>query len=382
MRGPFIGLMSGTSLDGTDAVLLDCSQGIRVLCHAHQPFTSELRDTLLALNTPGENELHRAAMAGNALAQAYAAVVRELLDAAGCPATAISAIGCHGQTVRHQPRSGYTLQLVNAARLAELSGISVICDFRSRDIAAGGEGAPLVPAFHQAAFGSDSQARAVINIGGIANITSLPPSGPVTGFDCGPGNALMDGWILAHRGLPYDRAGAWAASGRVLPELAARLLDHDFFARRPPKSTGRETFNLDWLRGMLSGREAPADVQATLCEITAAAIAGAVDGYCASTRQIYLCGGGARNDLLRARLAARLPGRAIDITDRLGIAAETVEAAAFGWLAQRALDRLPGNLPAVTGAKGPRVLGAIYPAWPHPAPGSGDTETESGYRPE
>ncbi|MCE2999666.1 MAG: anhydro-N-acetylmuramic acid kinase [Betaproteobacteria bacterium] len=362
MPGLFIGLMSGTSLDGTDAVLFGGAANPRVLGHVHQPFSPQLRESLLALNAPGENELHRAALAGNALALAYAAAVSKLLEVTEQTASGIEAIGCHGQTVRHQPQSGYTLQLVNAALLAELTGIRIACDFRSRDIAAGGEGAPLVPAFHQAVFASALHSRAVINIGGIANITTLPRSGEVTGFDCGPGNVLMDGWIARHRSERYDRGGAWAACGRVLPALAARMLAHDFFGRRPPKSTGRETFNLHWLESLLSGNEAPADVQATLCEVTAAGIAGAVDGYCPDALQIYLCGGGARNDLLRSRLAALLPGRTVGITDSLGIAAESVEGAAFAWLAQRVLLHLPGNLPAVTGASGPRVLGAVYPA--------------------
>lgn len=366
MRGLFIGLMSGTSMDGIDAVLLDCSQTPRVLGHAHQPFPPQLRTSLLALNNSGSDELHRAAQAGNALALGYATVVHTLLELTRHSADDISAIGCHGQTVRHQPQAGYTIQLVNAALLAELAGIRVVCDFRNRDIAAGGEGAPLVPAFHQAVFASPQQSRAVINIGGIANITCLPKTGTATetvrGFDCGPGNALMDGWIAEHRNEAYDRGGAWAASGRVLPELADRLLAHEFFERLPPKSTGRETFNLQWLRNTLSGNEKPADVQATLCEVTAAGITRAVNDHCAEASALYLCGGGARNDWLRSRLAALMPERNIEVTDSLGIAAETVEAAAFAWLAQCTVENRAGNLPAVTGARGPRVLGAIYPA--------------------
>jgi anhydro-N-acetylmuramic acid kinase len=264
--------------------------------------------------------------------------------------------------VRHQPRLGYTIQLVNGALLAELSGISVVCDFRSRDIAAGGEGAPLVPAFHQAVFASPQVSRAIVNIGGIANISYLPVNGKVGGFDCGPGNALMDGWITAHRNQPYDAGGAWAASGRVLPALGERLMAHPFFSRQPPKSTGRETFNLEWLRGALSGPERPEDVQATLCELTASAIAQALDAHCEEAAEVYLCGGGARNAVLCERLATLLPQRHIAATDSLGIAAEAVEAAAFAWLAARTLSHEPGNLPRVTGARGPRVLGAIYPA--------------------
>ncbi len=362
MPGLFIGLMSGTSMDGIDAALVDIGGPPLLQRRVHQPFPAQLRDTLLSLNEPGDNELHRAAQAANALALGYAAIVRTLLATTGAEARAITAIGCHGQTVRHQPRQGYTIQLVNAALLAELTGISVVCDFRSRDIAAGGEGAPLVPAFHHAVFASAQQSRAIVNIGGIANITHLPARGATTGFDCGPGNALMDGWIMAHRQQPYDADGRWAAGGRVLPELAERLLAHEFFARLPPKSTGRETFNLQWLRSALSGSEEPADVQATLCELTATGIARALDGHCADAAEVYLCGGGARNEALRSRLVALLPERRIDVTDSLGIAAEAVEAAAFAWLASRTLNRAPGNLPGVTGARGPRVLGAVYPA--------------------
>lgn len=354
--------MSGTSMDGIDAVLLDLADKPLVRSHAHQPFPPQLRETLLNLNEAGANELQRAAEAANALSLGYATIVNALLAQTGTTAADIAAIGCHGQTVRHQPRSGYTIQLVNGALLAELTGICVVCDFRSRDIAAGGEGAPLVPAFHQAVFASTQRARAIVNIGGIANISYLPPDGNVRGFDCGPGNALMDGWVMAQRNLPYDAGGAWAASGSVLPELADRLLAHEFFSRPPPKSTGRETFNLHWLRNMLSGAERPVDVQATLCELTAAGIAGALDAQCPDAAEVFLCGGGARNDALRARLAALLPTRHISTTDSLGIAAETVEAAAFAWLAARALAREPGNLCRVTGARGSRVLGAIYPA--------------------
>ncbi len=362
MPGLFIGLMSGTSMDGIDAVLTEFGPQPVLRQHVHQPFPPQLRDTLLGLNEPGADELQRAALAANALSLGYAAAVRSLLAQAGVAARDVLAVGCHGQTVRHNPRAGYTIQLVNGALLAELSGIRVVCDFRSRDIAAGGEGAPLVPAFHRAVFASPKQARAIVNIGGIANITRLPLHGPVTGFDCGPGNVLMDGWIAAHVGQAYDTGGAWAAQGRALPELLERLLGHEFFERPPPKSTGRDLFNLPALRKMLRGDERPQDVQATLLELTAASIARALDAHCADAVEVYLCGGGARNGALAARIAGLLPGRRVESTDVLGIAAEAVEAAAFAWLAQRTLAGEPGNLPAVTGAQGPRVLGAIYPA--------------------
>ena len=354
--------MSGTSMDGIDAALVDLSTDPALRALVHQPFPPPLRDTLLELNHPGDNELHRAAKAANALALGYGAIVATLLAQTGVASKDILAIGCHGQTVRHQPQNGYTTQLVNGALLAELTGISVICDFRSRDIAAGGEGAPLVPAFHQAVFSSSQFARAIVNIGGIANISYLPMNGEITGFDCGPGNALMDAWVMAHHNQPYDSGGGWAASGRLLPELAQRLLAHEFFTRPPPKSTGRETFNLEWVRNALSGQERPEDVQATLCELTATSITRALDMHCADAPEIYFCGGGARNDTLLKRITALLPERRIALTDSLGIAAEAVEAAAFAWLAARTLAREPGNLPRVTGARGLRILGAIYPA--------------------
>ncbi len=349
-------------MDGIDAALATDDAHPTVLGHVHHPMPPVLRDTLLALNTPGGDELHRATLAANALATEYAAVVRALLAQAHVAARDIVAVGCHGQTVRHRPDAGYTLQLVNGALLAELSGISVICDFRSRDIAAGGQGAPLVPAFHHAVFADPLQARAIVNIGGIANITSLPVRGDVRGFDCGPGNVLLDGWIRQHRGVDYDTDGAWANEGKVLPEMLKHLLKDNFFKRSPPKSTGRDLFNIEWIQPALTGDERPVDVQATLLELTAVTIAHALGAHCAGTMEIYLCGGGTRNTTLRQRIAALLPGRRVAATDELGIAAESVEAIAFAWLAARTLAREPGNLPTVTGARGLRVLGAIYPA--------------------
>jgi anhydro-N-acetylmuramic acid kinase len=364
MPGMYVGLMSGTSMDGIDAVLLSLPEGTppALQHHTHQPFPPQLRSTLLELNQPGDNELHRAAMAANALALGYAAAVRTLLAQARVTAEQVTAIGCHGQTVRHHPEDGYTLQLVNGALLAELTGIRVVCDFRSRDIAAGGEGAPLVPAFHRAVFAHPQRSRAIVNIGGIANITWLPAQGEVAGFDCGPGNVLLDGWIMKHQSSPYDADGAWAAQGAPLPELLERLLNHEFFDRHPPKSTGRETFHLRWIENALSGQERPVDIQATLLALTAVGITRALDAYCPDATEIYLCGGGAHNRALHEHIATLQPQRRISTTDELGIAVESVEAAAFAWLAECALTGKPGNLPRVTGARGPRILGAIYPA--------------------
>ncbi|HEV8645887.1 MAG TPA: anhydro-N-acetylmuramic acid kinase [Burkholderiales bacterium] len=358
----FIGLMSGTSLDGVDAVLMDFSGNAnRVIGDGFIPYDERLRAQLLALHQPYAGELHDAVVLGNQLARLYAQAVDELLRKTKIVRKDIVAIGCHGQTIRHRPDAGYTIQLGNGALLAELSSITVVCDFRGRDIAAGGEGAPLVPVFHAAVFSHPSVHRVVVNIGGIANLSDLPPSGDVRGFDTGPGNALMDAWIRRHLGKPFDKDGAWAQSGRPDDKLLNTLLTHDFFSRKPPKSTGRETFHLPWVEQYLTGRERPADVQATLLALTATSIARGVRSYCGGTREVYLCGGGAQNGALIAVLKAMLPGVLIARTDELGVGADWVEACAFAWLAHQALQRRPGNLPAVTGARGPRILGAIYP---------------------
>lgn len=365
----YIGLMSGTSLDGVDGVLVDFAGHTQVLQHASSGFTVGLRAELLALNTPGDNELHRAALAANALVGCYAEVVQRLLQRAGLPASAVRAVGAHGQTVRHRPQmfggTGYTLQLNNPALLAERCGISVVADFRSRDVAAGGQGAPLVPAFHQSVFGQAGQTRLVLNIGGISNLSVLPADGAVGGFDCGPGNALMDAWCQRHTGRPYDDNGAWAASGSVLPALLDRLLDEPFLQQCPPKSTGRDLFNPDWLQQRLADLPPgtrPEDVQATLTEFTARACADSARRWGLDATQLLVCGGGALNGQLLARIAALLPGMQVLSTGASGLPPLQVEAAAFAWLARQTLLGLPGNLARVTGAQGPRVLGAIYPA--------------------
>jgi anhydro-N-acetylmuramic acid kinase len=355
--------MSGTSLDGTDGVLFDATANT-VLGHVHAPFPPALRDELLALNSPGGNELHRAALAANAVARAYADVVSQLLEQTRTPRSKVLAIGAHGQTVRHQPGGfdAYTTQLLNGALLAEQAGIDVVCDLRSRDIAAGGQGAPLVPAFHRAVFGASGEDVAVLNLGGISNLSLLHADGRTGGFDCGPANCLMDGWIALHRGLPFDADGAWAARGAVLPELLDELLAEPFFALPPPKSTGRDLFHLGWLRPHLAPDWKPEDVQATLLMLTARSIADALRAHMPGARQLIACGGGARNGCLMHALAALLPGVALTSTDQHGLPVDQVEAAAFAWLAHRFVMREPGNLPAVTGAVGLRVLGALYPA--------------------
>ncbi|ALS65587.1 anhydro-N-acetylmuramic acid kinase [Pandoraea apista] len=365
----FIGLMSGTSLDGVDGVLVASATG-RVLAEAYLPFPNDLRETLMLLQAPSENELHREALAANALVRVYAACVRELLATAGLPASAIAAIGAHGQTIRHRPGEfdgiGYTRQLNAPALLAELTGIDVVADIRSRDVAAGGQGAPLVPAYHQAMFAEAGETRVVCNLGGISNVTVLPcaASGQlVSGFDCGPGNALLDGWATRHLGKPYDDGGAWGASGHIDDALLAALLSEPYFRQTPPKSTGRDLFHAKWLDAHLAAFPgvSPVDVQATLVALTAQCVADDVLRYAPDCRGFYACGGGTRNHALMQAIAARLPGISVATTEALGVPPHQVEARAFAWLAQRCLARQPGNLPSVTGAKGPRILGALYP---------------------
>ncbi|MCA0177784.1 MAG: anhydro-N-acetylmuramic acid kinase [Proteobacteria bacterium] len=365
----YIGLMSGTSLDGIDAVLVAGLPGRSdVAAHHHQPFDTALRTELLALNSPGgADELPRAARAANAVADAYAQAAHALLAAAGLAPGAVRALGAHGQTVRHQPDQGWTVQLLSGARLAEATGIDVVCDFRARDVAAGGQGAPLVPAFHQARFGGQPQ-TAVLNLGGIANL-SLLGAAP-TGFDCGPANVLLDAWVARHRpGTLYDADGAWAASGQVLPALLARLRAEPYFALPPPRSTGRDRFHLAWLDAHLA-QEPPArpqDVQATLLALTTTTIAADLRAYAPATQLLIVCGGGTLNRALMAALRAALPGVRVEASDAHGLPAMQVEATAFAWLAARFMQGLPGNLPAVTGALGERVLGCWYPSG-HPQP--------------
>jgi len=376
--GLYIGLMSGTSLDGADGVLVAFDgDKPQVLAAATEPFDEAFHAELLALNAPTPNELHRAALAGNQVAAAYAKVVAALLDQAASRDISpldIKAIGAHGQTVRHQPQrtssepsgAGYTLQLNNPALLAELTGISVAADFRSRDVAAGGQGAPLVPAFHQGVFGREDATVCVLNLGGISNLSVLPKSAasPVLGFDCGPGNALMDAWCRQHTGQPYDAGGAWAVSGTLLPGLLDSLLDEPYFSLPIPKSTGRDLFSQAWLAAKLQpfASERPQDIQNTLTEFTARACILGVQAYGQGSESLIVCGGGAFNTHLLARLQAGLQGVRVSTSDQHGLPPLQVEAAAFAWLAKQLVQGRPGNLPSVTGARGLRVLGALYPA--------------------
>ncbi len=363
MPALYVGLMSGTSLDGVDTVLVDfASESPNTLATLWQPYPDSLRQQALALQAPRLNEIHDAALLANLLARIYGDAVLALLAKADVPSSEIAAIGCHGQTIRHQPASGYTIQLNNPALLAELTGISVIADFRSRDIAAGGQGAPLVPAFHASVFGNPHSRRTILNLGGIANLTTLIPGQAVTGFDCGPGNLLMDAWIEQNQGHRHDEDGRWAASGQTLPALLDSLLADPFFAANPPKSCGRDEFNLSWLAQHLAGSERTEDVQATLLEFTAITVTQAITRWCSNPEEVFVCGGGAHNGALMARLGQLLINCRVASTDFLSLSPDWVEAVAFAWLARQTLNGKTGNLPEVTGASGARILGAIYPA--------------------
>jgi anhydro-N-acetylmuramic acid kinase len=365
--------MSGTSLDGIDAVLAEInSVGKTRLIQSHSlVFEPSLKHEFLALQSETQNELHREHLAANALAKAYAQACEQLLEIQGIDASQICAIGAHGQTLRHQPHSSpyisYTHQSLNPALLAEITGIDVIANFRLRDMAAGGQGAPLVPAFHQQQFFSASENRAVLNIGGIANLTLLAKNEGVRGFDCGPGNLLLDAWIQKNDGQDFDHDGQWARTGIPNPELLAKMRSDPYFAQQPPKSTGRDHFNLNWISGHLEGLSvAPEDVQASLLQLTIDSIITALKTYAHTTQTLIVCGGGIKNialmELLKIQARTQLPNLKIESSAQFGVDPQLVESLAFAWLAWAYLQKRPANVPAVTGAKGLRILGAHYPA--------------------
>jgi len=363
-RPLFIGIMSGTSLDGIDAVIACIgSDGEAAIEAAHSaPLSEDLHKVLFDLQSSGPDEIHRENEAANALAQAYGELVEVLLKRAGKKASDITAIGAHGQTIRHQPQFGYTHQTLNPALLAEITGIDVVADFRSRDLAAGGHGAPLVPAFHAQQFQSDKDI-AILNIGGIANLTLLPKTGVAKGFDCGPGNMLMDAWIERHQQKSFDQDGAWATQGKVHEPLLSRMLSDPFFKKAPPKSTGRDDFHLAWLEKHI-GNEViqAADIQMSLLHLTAVSALEALILHAPETQKLIVCGGGVKNTALMDLLRTKAPQLEIISSDSVGVDAQLVEALAFAWLAWAHKEKRPANLPAVTGAKGLRILGACYPA--------------------
>lgn len=365
--------MSGTSLDGVDGVLARINEGgCTTLGHTYLPFPVGLKQSLLTLNTPGGNELHEAATAAQGLAVVYAHLVQRLCEDCDVLPDEVTAIGAHGQTVRHRPELGYTIQLNQPALLAELSGIDVVADFRSRDVAAGGQGAPLVPAFHQSVFARPDRTVVVINIGGMSNVSILRPGAPPLGCDCGPGNALLDAWCELHTGQSFDANGEWGAAGSVHEDWLLDALQDPYFSLPPPKSTGRDLFNDRWLthwlasHGHTDGPQADPqlarDVQATLCELSARAITQAIQEHAPEALDAVVCGGGALNHDLMRRIREQLPGVQVSSSDDWGMPVMQVEAAAFAWLAWAHVNRHPGNVPEATGARGPRVLGALYPA--------------------
>jgi len=369
-RELYIGLMSGTSADGADAALMDFSapQG-QLLGTASLSWDRSTRAAIHYLARGGSDEIDRMGALDHQLGGAFADLVMDLLTQHQLKPEDIKAIGSHGQTLRHRPagttRHPFSLQIGDPNIIAQRTGITTVADFRRRDMAAGGQGAPLVPAFHRVQFASSETERAIVNIGGIANLTWLSSKDePVVGFDTGPGNVLMDAWIALTRGEAFDREGRWAASGQLSPELLQRLQAQPYFTQPSPKSTGPEVFNLNWLRaelGQLASVLAPEDVQATLLELTAWSIAASIRELLkTATAEVYLCGGGAFNQQLRRRLQAGLPHCEVSDTSRLGIAPEWVEAAAFAWLARQTMSHQAGNLPSVTGADRPVILGAVY----------------------
>ncbi|SEM76903.1 anhydro-N-acetylmuramic acid kinase [Pseudomonas sp. ok272] len=360
----YIGVMSGTSLDGLDIALVEQSATIKLIATHYIPMPAALRIELLGLCTSGPDEIARSAIAQQNWVELAAQGINNLLATQSLKPADIRAIGSHGQTIRHEPSRGFTVQIGNPALLTELTAITVVSDFRSRDVAAGGQGAPLVPAFHEALFEQRSGNRAVLNVGGFSNLSLIETDKPVSGFDCGPGNVLLDAWIHQQHGETFDRDGQWAASGKVEPALLNALLSDPFFLTKGPKSTGREVFNLQWLTQHLANLPgfAAQDTQATLLELTALTIIDSLQAAQVDTQELLVCGGGAHNKTLMTRLASLLPNTQVSSTAVYGVDPDWVEAMAFAWLAHCCLEGIPGNRPSVTGARGLRVLGAIYPA--------------------
>ncbi|WP_432471055.1 anhydro-N-acetylmuramic acid kinase [Amphritea sp. HPY] len=361
----YIGLMSGTSLDSIDAVAVRFEPGFELIASHSEPIPAAIDRRIHSMLNAGENEIERLGRLDLELGALFAKAVLKLLDNSGIKANEVAAIGSHGQTIRHRPEAGFTMQIGDPNVIAELTGITTVADFRRRDMAAGGQGAPLVPAFHDALFRSKEHNRVLVNIGGMANLTILEAdqNKPVLGYDTGPGNVLMDSWIQLHHQSSYDCDGQWAASGQVIPALLEDMLVLPFFSEQPPKSTGREQFNNLWVRQMvrkLDSEPLAVDVQATLLDLTAISITEAINNHNLDQPVIYLCGGGSHNARLKNQLSFLLKPWQVSTTADLGLDPDWVEAAAFAWLAYRSINRQSGNVPEVTGAKGFRPLGAIY----------------------
>jgi len=369
----FIGIMSGTSMDGIDGVLCSINSNgqSEVLVHTSAAFSPELKNVLHELQAPTHNELHKEALAANQLAHEYAAIVHRILELGSLTPNHIVAIGAHGQTIRHQPillnGVGYSLQCLSGALLAELTGIDVINDFRSRDIAAQGHGAPLVPAFHHSQFGNSTDAKAILNLGGIANLTLLNPDQPILGFDTGPGNLLLDAWIYKNKQLNYDHQGNWGRSGQVDSELLQILMSESYFSLPIPKSTGRDLFNLNWLLNTIrlcGSKPSAEDIQATLVALTARTVVSSLFTYLPDCQELIVCGGGTKNLFLLESIGnmckEHIASFTLLTTEELGLDSQTIEGMAFAWLAWCFTNSTPSNIPAVTGAKGPRILGSLH----------------------
>ena len=364
----YIGLMSGTSVDGIDAVLASIpAHGRFALVAAHRAaIPAAVREEIHFLCQPGNGAIERVCALDTTLGELFAGAASAVLKQAGTDKTAVRAIGSHGQTLRHRPTGTFpfSLQIGNPSVIAERTGITTVADFRARDIAGGGQGAPLVPAFHQYLFHSRERTRAIVNIGGIANVTYLPADNaqPVRGFDTGPGNTLLDAWARQHLGKTHDENGQWSGGGHPSDVFLEELLADPYFAALPPKSTGREHFHSGWLTQKIPAGLRPQDVQATLAELTARSIADAIRRFLPACDEVFVCGGGVHNRDLMERLRARLKPLPLATTDALGLAPDWVEATAFAWLAHQTLEGLPGNLPSVTGARHAVILGGIYKA--------------------
>ena len=362
----YIGLISGTSMDGIDAALVEFGESsLQILQTRDYAYPPELRDRLInAMQQPQKCTVDDIGKLDRRTGECFRDAAKALLDDAGVAASAVTAIGSHGQTLRHQPDAErpFTLQIGDPTLIATGTGITTVADFRRADLAVGGQGAPLAPIFHEWLFRKSGSGRTILNIGGIANITILADDRATTGFDTGPGNTLMDAWIRKHRNEAFDRNGEWAASGLVNTELLKRLLSDPFFSATPPKSTGFEQFNLEWLEVAEVAAIDAGDVQATLCALTAASVSNAITAFAAGTKEILVCGGGVHNAELMRRLGESMPAIGLSSTATAGLDPDWVEAAAFAWLAMRRLQDLPGNLPLVTGAQRAVTLGAIHTA--------------------
>jgi anhydro-N-acetylmuramic acid kinase len=356
------GVMSGTSLDGIDVVLIKIgNKNIKLIDFAHKPYSNKLANALLLIQKPIHNDLELSIELGLLHAQTTASMINTMLKKLNIYPKKVCCIGYHGQTIRHQPSKKFSVQIGNAHMLAEKTNIAVVADFRNRDIVAGGQGAPLVPSFHQKVFSSRTKNRVIINVGGISNLTYLKIGDKLIGFDCGPGNLLLDYWVQKNKNKNYDDKGKWASTGNIIPNLLIEFMKEPFFQKKPPKSTGRDLFNSCWLEKFDHKKESPEDVQRTLLELTAISINLAIARYCNKVDEIFICGGGSKNIFLKNRLE-QLTTQKINNTEELGIPSQSVEAVAFGWLANERVNNIPNNSPEITGSSGQRILGITHPA--------------------